>query len=80
MKRIASKKSYAAKITKEEREQQLTAIRQTSADIEPSAEVLAAALKAIRGNIPMLDYQVTERDVRVILSDLHRAGFSVVKS
>jgi len=80
MRRIASKKTYASRLTREQRDQQVAAIRQTSADIEPPAEVLAAALKAVRGNIPMLDYQVTERDVRAILSDLYRAGFSVTKT
>ena len=65
MKKIAAERNY--RMIKE-------------ADIEPSAEVLAAALKAIGGTIPRLSYQVTEGDVRIILSELYRAGYSLVRT
>ena len=82
MKKIAADRNY--KLFKEAGkqrsvEQQRSAARQSASDIEPSAEVLAAALKAIGGTIPRMSYQVTERDVRVILSELYRAGYSLVK-
>tara|TARA_X000001388_G_C2137493_1_gene87376 strand:+ start:118 stop:366 length:249 start_codon:yes stop_codon:yes gene_type:complete len=79
MKKIAADTNYKLfrEAGKESPAQQLFTARQSASDIEPSAEVLAAALKAIGGTIPRLSYQVTESDVRIILSELYRAGYSL---
>ena len=66
-------------LIKEATEQELNALRQSSPDIDHPKDVVDAVLAAVGKTIPQMSYKVKERDAKIVLNALHRAGYKVVK-
>jgi len=66
-------------IIQEATDEELKALRQSSPDIDHPKDVVDAVLAAVGKTIPQMSYKVKERDAKIVLNALHRAGYKVTK-